>query len=75
MRVNLKKKYLMSNKFSKTTYIKDQRKLLKNDLYIGSEGVALYAHFYVFNIFLFISFPLNIKINKILFSVEFILHI
>ena len=33
------KKYLMIDKFSKVTYIKDQRKFLESDLYIGSEGV------------------------------------
>ena len=39
MRANLKKKYLIVDKFSKITYIKDQRKLLENDLYVGPDGV------------------------------------
>ena len=39
MRANLKKKNLMVDKFSKMTYIKDQRKLIESDLYIGPEGV------------------------------------
>ena len=33
------KKNLMVDKFSKVTYIKDHRKLLESDLYIGLEGV------------------------------------
>ena len=36
---NFEKKYLMIDKFSKITYINDQKKFLKSDLYIGSEGV------------------------------------
>ena len=40
MRANLKKK-LIIEKFSKTTYIKDQRKFLKNNLYIELEGVIV----------------------------------
>ena len=33
------KKYLMVDKFSKVTYIKDKKKLLESDLYIGLEEV------------------------------------
>ena len=36
---NFEKKYLMVDKFSKVTYIKDKKKLLESDLYIGTEGV------------------------------------
>ena len=36
---NFGKKYLMVDKFSKMTYIKDQKKLLESNLYIGPEGV------------------------------------
>ena len=38
MKANLEE-HLMINKFSKLTYIKDQRKFLKSDLYIKSDGV------------------------------------
>ena len=34
------KKYLMIDKFCKRTYIKDQRKFLESDLYIGPDGVS-----------------------------------
>ena len=36
---NFGKKYLMVDKFFKVTYIKNQKKLLESDLYIGPEGV------------------------------------
>ena len=36
---NFEKKCLMVDKFSKETYIKDQKKFLESDLYIGLEGV------------------------------------
>ena len=38
MMANLKKKYLMVNKFSKVIYIKNKKKL-ESDLYIGLKGV------------------------------------
>ena len=39
-----KKKNLMIENFSKMTYIKDQNFFLKNDLYIGPEGVYYNAY-------------------------------
>ena len=39
------KTYLMIDKFSNVIYIKDQRKLLKSDLYIGTEGVYVSLSF------------------------------
>ena len=34
---NFEKIYLMVDKFSKMTYIENKKKILENDLYIGSE--------------------------------------
>ena len=39
---NFEKKYLMVNKFPKGTYINDQKKFLKNDLYIGPDKVFVW---------------------------------
>ena len=36
---NFRKKYLIVDKFFKMTYIKDKKKLLKSDLYIGLDGI------------------------------------
>ena len=74
---NFRKKYLMVDKFSKVTYIKDQRKFLENDLYIGPEGVVWFGLALGFKIF-YIHRPFSLVVshcNWNLFLISQLIHI